>query len=175
MYIGNLESYQGIDLLVDAAKELLAERTDTHIVIIGGSEQDINKYRAEVLSRGFDANVHVIGTRPVAEIGDYMKQADILISPRIKGENTPMKIYSYLDSGVPVIATDLPTHTQVMNTDNSYLVKPEPAALAKGIVDLIEHPDLAKKLSVNARKYIKKEHSFAVFKKTLYNIYDKLN
>jgi glycosyltransferase involved in cell wall biosynthesis len=104
-----------------------------------------------------------------------MKQADILISPRIKGENTPMKIYSYLDSGVPVIATDLPTHTQVMSTDISYLVKPEPAALSRGIVDLIENPELCKELSGKAREYIKKEHSYAVFKKTLYNIYDKLN
>ena len=175
MYIGNLESYQGIDLLMDAANELIAERTDTHIVIIGGAEQDIKKYRAEVLRRGLGANVHVIGTRPVSEIGNYMKQADILLSPRIKGENTPMKIYSYLDSGVPVIATDLPTHTQVMSTDISYLVKPEPTALAKGIVDLIENSELGKELSGQAREYIKKEHSYAVFKKTLYNIYDKLN
>lgn len=175
MYIGNLESYQGIDLLMDAANKLLAERTDAHIVIIGGSDKDIKKYKAEVLRRGFEANFHVIGTRPVAEIGNYMKQADILISPRIKGENTPMKIYSYLDSGVPVIATDLPTHTQVMTNDISYLVKPEPVPMAKAIVDLIEHPDLCQKLSVNARKYIKKEHSYAVFKKTLYSIYDKLN
>ena len=76
---------------------------------------------------------------------------------------------------MPVIATDLPTHTQVMTVDISYLVKPEPAALAKGIADLIEHPDLCRKLSGNARNYIKKEHSYAVFKKTLYSIYDKLN
>ena len=41
--------------------------------------------------------------------------ADVLVSPRLKGLNTPMKIYSYLDSGSAVLATRLRTHTQVLD------------------------------------------------------------
>ena len=55
-----------------------------------------------------------------------MAQADVLVSPRTKGANTPMKVYSYLDSGVAVLATRLPTHTQVMNDETALLAEPTP-------------------------------------------------
>ena len=55
-----------------------------------------------------------------------MSQAcDILVSPRIRGTNTPLKIYSYLRSGKPIVATDLLTHTQVLSPDVARLVAPD--------------------------------------------------
>ena len=55
----------------------------------------------------------------------------MLVSPRLKGLNTPMKIYSYLDSGSAVLATRLRTHTQVLDDGIAYLVEPEPVALGR--------------------------------------------
>ena len=59
------------------------------------------------------------------------------MSPRLKGLNTPMKIYSYLDSGSAVLATRLRTHTQVLDDELAYLVEPEPAALGRGLAALL--------------------------------------
>jgi len=63
----------------------------------------------------------------------YISIADVLVSPRLSGTNTPLKIYSFLKSGKPVVATDLWTHTQVLDTNNSILVKPDAENMAAGI------------------------------------------
>jgi len=103
-----------------------------------------------------------------------MGQANILISPRIEGINTPMKIYSYLDSGVPVLATDLPTHTQVMNHKIAMLAPPEKKAFAKAMIRLIEDEALATLLANEARNFIQRGHSYHSFRKTLHELYNQL-
>ena len=57
-------------------------------------------------------------------VARLLGEADVLVSPRLKGLNTPMKIYSYLDSGTAVLATRLRTHTQVLDDRTAYLVDP---------------------------------------------------
>lgn len=77
--------------------------------------------------------VRLLGRKPAAEIPHYLQAADVLVSPRTLGTNIPLKIYSYLASGVPVVATDLPTHTQTVTPDIAILAAPEPEAFAAGI------------------------------------------
>ena len=64
------------------------------------------------------------GQRPAAEIPHFVDACDILVSPRISGTNTPLKIYSYLRSMRPIVATNLHTHTQVLSSEFSLLVEP---------------------------------------------------
>ncbi|GAG85148.1 unnamed protein product, partial [marine sediment metagenome] len=111
------------------------------------------------------------GSRPISQLASFLSQADILVSPRIKGRNTPMKIYSYLDSGAPVVATCLPTHTQVLDNQIAHLVAPENKAMADGICYLIENSDHAHALSKHAKKRVKKEFSYDAFQEKLINFY----
>ena len=55
----------------------------------------------------------------------------MLTSPRSKGTNTPLKIYQYLRSGKPIVATRLLTHTQVLDDDTAMLTAPDPQAFAR--------------------------------------------
>ena len=74
-----------------------------------------------------------LGPRPMNMFGHYLKQADILVSRRIQENNTPMKIYSYLNSGKAVLVTRLyPTHTRMLNDDVAYLVAPDSASMGTG-------------------------------------------
>jgi glycosyltransferase involved in cell wall biosynthesis len=81
----------------------------------------------------------------------------VLVSPRLKGLNTPMKIYSYLDSGTAVLATRVRTHTQVLNDENAYLVEPEPLALGGGLADLLSDASLRERLARQAKAYVQRE------------------
>ena len=81
------------------------------------------------------------GQRPPEEIPGFIAACDILVSPRVSGTNTPLKIYSYLRSGRPIVATDLRTHTQVLTPETALLVPPEPELLAAGLLRLIERPE----------------------------------
>ncbi len=175
MYIGNLESYQGIDLLLQSFFLVGQEYADTSLVIIGGAEDDIEKYREQALQLGIDKQVYLLGPRPVGQIGNYMDQADILVSPRTQGLNTPMKVYSYLDSGVPVLATRLPTHTQVMNDDIALLAEPDSNDFANALLKLLSDKKLRLQLAAAAKEAIERDHSYPVFQQKLHDLYAMLD
>jgi glycosyltransferase involved in cell wall biosynthesis len=163
MYIGNLEPYQGIDLLLESFAKASVEAGGVDLVMIGGQSRDIEHYRARAASLGLGQRIHFVGPRPVAAIGAYMGQADVLVSPRLKGTNTPMKIYSYMDSGRAVLATDLLTHTQVLDRTTAKLAPPEPAAFGSALAQLLNHPEECEQLAENARCTVASRHSLAAF------------
>jgi glycosyltransferase involved in cell wall biosynthesis len=174
LYIGNLEPYQGIGLMLDGFRAVLASRRDASLVVIGGSDADITRYSRLIQSQNLSASIFFVGRRPVSALGFYLSQADVLISPRTKGINTPMKIYSYLDSGAPVVATNLPTHTQVLSDDVAMLVEPDSESLSSAILELFADPDKAKALAENARELVAREHSESAFQRQVGQIFQEL-
>lgn len=174
MYIGNLEKYQGIDLLLESFKIASKVLSDAHLVIIGGAKNDIKFYKKRSLQLGIAEKTLFTGPQPLSDLPIYFAQADILISPRIKGYNTPMKIYSYLDSGKAVLATRLPTHTQVLNDDISYLVEPERRSIASGMIELLGNERLRNRLALKARQYVKERYSFEAYQRKLLNFYGSI-
>jgi glycosyltransferase involved in cell wall biosynthesis len=159
MYVGNLEPYQGIDLLLEGFRRALIEVPEAKLVIVGGRERDIVRYRARAEGLGIAPSVVFTGPRPLSLLTGLLRQADVVVSPRLKGLNTPMKIYSYLDSGSAVLATRLRTHTQVLDDRMAYLVDPEPVALGRGLVELLRDPELRTRLATNAKEYVQREHT----------------
>ena len=159
MYVGNLESYQGIDLLLEGFRHTLSRVPQAKLVIVGGRDAEIAHYRGRAERLGIDGSVVFAGPRPIGMLPDLLRQADVLVSPRLKGLNTPMKIYSYLDSGSAVLATRLRTHTQVLDDGMAYLVEPEPHALGHGLAELMADPELRAKLASTAKAYVQREHT----------------
>jgi glycosyltransferase involved in cell wall biosynthesis len=174
MYIGNLEAYQGIDLLMDGFAIARQRISDGNLVIIGGSADDIRAYREKAKHLDIEDSIHFLGPRPVTDLFHYLEQADILASPRIKGVNTPMKIYSYLDSGRALVATRLVTHTQVLTDDTACLVEPNPESMAKGLVKLLSDRAYRQKLSSNAKQHALKHHTFESFRDKVTGFYKQM-
>ena len=85
-----------------------------------------------------------------------------------------MKIYSYLDSGKAVVATDLPTHTQVMDRKVAVLAQPNPDEFARGLLCLIKNPDLRSRLGGAGKQLIKENYTPAVFQHKFNALYDSL-
>jgi glycosyltransferase involved in cell wall biosynthesis len=174
MYIGNLQPYQGIDLLLRSFAIVRQAKPDTHLVVIGGMSNDVAYYRALAESLFVGSAVHFVGPRPLRNLAAYMTQADVLVSPRTQGVNTPMKIYSYLDSGVAALLTDLPTHTQVADSSVAQLAPPEPAAFAAAWLGLLEDRERRRSLAIRARERVRKRHSRESFHRTVSEVYGHL-
>ena len=174
MYIGNLEPYQGVGLLLDAHRDALGACPDANLVIIGGADADIEKYRGRAARLGVSGSTHFLGPRPVARLGAYMSQADILASPRTEGTNTPMKIYSYMDSGAAIVATDLPTHTQVLSREEAALAEPEAQAFSAQLTRLLADPLERERLAANARALVRRKYSWPAFRATVHGLMDRL-
>jgi glycosyltransferase involved in cell wall biosynthesis len=143
-------------------------------MIIGGIQADIERCQKLSEALGVDRQVIFLGPRPVQLLQDYLSQADCLISPREKGVNTPMKIYSYLAAGVPVIATNIPSHTQILDNNNACLVEPEPASIADGINKVLGDQIYASQLAEKASQDAEELYSYQAYKDKLIEIYNKL-
>ncbi len=118
MYTGTLEAYQGIPLLLESLR-LLGD--DFRLILIGGKENQVGELRHQILEMKLEKRVMLLGQKSSSDIPYYLQTASVLVSPRILGTNIPLKIYSYLASGVPVVATDLVTHTQSISKDIAIL------------------------------------------------------
>lgn len=172
MYVGNLEKYQGADLLLEGwARSGAGVKS---LVIIGGTVAHIAGYRRRAAELGVAESVHFLGPRPVGALASLLAQADVLVSPRTRGNNTPMKIYSYLDAGKAVLATALPTHTQVLTPACAQLAPAEPVAFGAAMAELAGDEALRARLGAAARHEAQSKYSFEVFRATLRGIYDGL-
>ncbi|MCP5106272.1 MAG: glycosyltransferase family 4 protein [bacterium] len=154
MYTGTLETYQGIPLLIDSMTHL---DENFRLVLIGGKKEQVEAVSQSVKEKGLENRVLLLGSKQPGDIPYYLGASDVLVSPRVLGTNIPLKIYSYLKSGVPVVATNLYTHTQSINTDISILVEPEPAALAEGIREAVS--ERGKTVAKNAADFCKRNYS----------------
>lgn len=175
MYVGNLERYQGIDLLLQSFAIARRQVPEASLVVIGGDPAGVARYQAMARQLGLDGAVRFAGPRPVAGLAGYLAAADVLVSPRLQGGNTPMKVYSYLDSGTAVLATDLPTHTQVLTAEVAMLRPAQPDALAEGLVRLLRDPGLRQRLGQAARRLVRERHSYDAFRATVNALYDGLS
>ena len=150
LYTGTFEEYQGLELLTASAACLTRSCATARVLVVGGEPEQVA--RARRLADASGSPMVFAGQRPPEEIPGFIAACDILVSPRVSGTNTPLKIYSYLRSGRPIVATDLRTHTQVLTSDTAVLVPPEPELLAAGLLRLIQSPEKRQALSDAARK-----------------------
>ncbi|TAN36761.1 MAG: glycosyltransferase [Verrucomicrobia bacterium] len=174
MYVGNLEKYQGIDLLLNSWALATKKNSAMSLVIVGGAATHIEKYRQRAAELGVANSVHFLGPRPVGRLASLLTQADVLLSPRTTGNNTPMKIYSYLDAGKAVLATDLPTHTQVLTPEVARLAPAEPVAFGAALAELAGDAILRARLGAAAKREAQAKYSFAAFQQTLRAAYTEI-
>ena len=172
LYVGNLAPYQGIDLLLQGFARALPEVPRARLVVMTGSGERVGHYRSLAESLGVAGSVHFAGPRPVEALGACLRQGTVLVSPRVHGDNTPMKIFSCLDSGRPLLATRLPTHTQVLDDEVALLVEPEPGAMGKGIAHLLKDEVLRERLAANARQLVQRNFTIDAFRRKLLTFYD---
>jgi glycosyltransferase involved in cell wall biosynthesis len=174
VYTGTFESYQGLDLLVGSAKIVKEYHPEILFVLVGGKPQQIEHWQIEARKHDVEDCLLFLGIVPPAEALDYLEMAEILISPRVGGTSVPLKIYSYLHVGKPIIATDLLAHTQVLNNEIALLVAPTGEELADGILRLVRSPDLRRRLGHRAQQHARQRFDPANYLAKIAWIYQEL-
>ncbi len=155
VYTGNVESYQGIDLLLESfALCSKSGLQDTVLLIVGGGGELLQRCKAQAAQLGVAESVVFAGERPPAEMGSFYELADVLVSPRLVGGNTPLKLYSYMAAERPVVATDISSHTQVLNEGNSYLAAAEPEAFAEALMSCVNSAPAERDAKISAAKVL---------------------
>ena len=159
LYTGTFEAYQGIDLLLEALPHVKAKQDNVVAMLVGGQAAQIEAYRKMADYLGVGDIVRFSGTVHPSRIPNFVNAADIIVSPRSRGTNTPLKIYNYLRKGIPMVATDRLTHTQILNPDVSCLVDATPQSFAGGILKVLHDEQYAKRLAKQAQEFAEQHFS----------------
>ncbi len=153
LYYGTLEAYQGITLLIESAVQLFAGggMDDVRFLLVGGSPEQVEACKALTRQHGVAERFRFTGFVQPQLIPAFIDLAEVLVSPRLSGTNSPLKIYSYLRSGRVIVATRHITHTQILNDEVAILADVTAEGFADGMRRaLVERPESAARIAAAA-------------------------
>jgi glycosyltransferase involved in cell wall biosynthesis len=163
LYTGTFEAYQGLDLLFEAMAIVRRTRPDARLLLAGGHADQVERARRQAQVAGIEEVAIFAGERPAFEIPAYLLASDLLVSPRSRGTNTPLKIYQYLRSGRAIVATRLLTHTQVLSDETAILTGTTPEEYALGILAGLNDPERAAGIGRRARELAETKYSYEAY------------
>lgn len=175
LYTGTLESYQGLDLLIAAAGEVVRVQPDVRFVLVGGTAEQIDALRQRAREHGVENVFRFVPAVAPTEVFLYHQMADVLVTTRSKGTNTPLKIYQYLRAGRPIVATAIRSHTQVLDEDTAELVAPGAAAIGQGLVRVLRDPARGRTLAAAAATLARERYSEDAYMRTLAGVIAQLD
>ncbi len=172
LYVGSFAVYQGIDLMFDSIPLVVTRNRDARFVIIGGTTEQIESRREWLAERDADHAVEFVGTVDPDRLPDYLAAVDLLLSPRIAGSNTPLKILDYLKAGRAIVATGSEANRLILDENIALLAEPTSEAFAAAICELLEDDQRRDQLAVNGRRLIQERYNFTEFKRLIGRCYE---
>ncbi len=167
VYAGTIEHYQGLDILVEAFALVHQERPVVRLLIVGGTAHQVASLKSLAHKCGLNGVCIFTGSVSKEEATDYVGAASVLVSPRRVGTNTPLKVYEQLASGKPLVATNIRSHTQVLDDTVCFLVDPDPASMAKGILRALNDEAKRGEIVIAARNLYEAKYSRPVYEQKI--------
>jgi len=151
MYTGSfyIWGWKGVDLLIELSKNISNEFL---FVLVGGSKSDLEK------NDNKNSNLLLVEKVSHDIVPYYLKSADVLILPNKKGDiiseyyTSPLKLFEYMASGVPIVASSLPSIKEILNKENSFLFE------ANNVNDLLEKINFVLENKYEAEKRANKSY-----------------
>ena len=166
--------YQGIELLFASMPPAVAKCPALRFVVVGGTPEEIAHWRGVLREKGCEERVSFVGKIPPDELPCTLAACDILLSPRIQGLNTPLKLLDYLKVARAIVATDHPANRLILDESVARLVAPEPEAFAEGVASLAADPAARADLASRCRRLVDERYNFRVFRDGLRAVYARV-
>jgi glycosyltransferase involved in cell wall biosynthesis len=142
LYIGQVMRGRGLRQLFEAMALI-----DDAALVVAGFGPDYERYRKIAAALPHAGRIHFAGSVPPAEIPAWSASADVSAMPVQPDTlnhrlNTPTKLYDAIGVGVPVVASDLPGISPIVNeTGCGVLCDPtDPDDIARAIGEIIDAP-----------------------------------
>lgn len=168
LYAGSFSLYawKGLDIFLEAA----AQADDAYLfVAVGGTSDDVDR-----LSRQQYPRVRLFERVAPTVVPRFMRAADVVVLPNKAGTvvseryTSPMKLFEYMASGVPLVASDIPSVREVVSEDSAILVTPnDPAALLAGIQRALEDRSGSVARAERARAEVREHYSWSCRAETI--------
>lgn len=160
LYTGNIYAWKGMDTILEAAKIWQSKKLKGTFMIIGGDEvdQEIPKLCKKIESMGLNNFVHM-PYQDHKKIPAYLKAADVLLLPNTKKKvisskyTSPLKLFEYLASGKAILASNIDSLKEVLNSDNAYFFEADNANDMVKKLEKIKPLEKSKTAIQTARRY----------------------
>ncbi|MBE2224177.1 MAG: glycosyltransferase family 4 protein, partial [Anaerolineae bacterium] len=179
IFVGNFYEWHDIATLLDAFAQVIDTYPDVRLVLVGDGEQrPLMEQRVDQL--GIRHAVQFTGYVLRTEIPALMSAADIAVAPYPQLDHelwlSPLKLYEYMASGTPVIASRTGQIMEVIEDGhNGLLVSPEdPTALAAALMRLLDDAELYAQLSQHVREDAVRKHSWQEYLNRLENLFQSV-
>lgn len=140
VYTGHLYGWKGVETLALAAAHL----QDIEVYFVGGTSEDVAQFKEK---HGAVRNIHIVGQVPHTQVPLWLAAADVVVLPNTAKEElsahytSPMKLFEYMASGRPIVASRIPSIAEVLPEDAAFFVPPDnPTALAQAINEVLSDP-----------------------------------
>jgi glycosyltransferase involved in cell wall biosynthesis len=149
-YVGAINFWRRVDLLIEAFAEVARQHADAHLVLIGEGP-DRQAVADSARAAGLEGRVHLPGKVPHAEIPAHLAALDITVIPHSNTYGSPMKLFEYMAAGRVVVAPWLPPIVEVIGDDDGgVLFTPlDRGALVQALAALVS--DASRRTALGAR------------------------
>ncbi len=172
-YVGSFAVYQGIDLLFQSFVIAVKKNPGLRLVVVGGSDDEIKERRRWLRENGCESKVLFLGKVDPDRLPSVLSAADILVSPRISGVNTPLKVLDYLKAGSAILASDTPANRLILDEETAVFAGPDAVTFADQLCRLAADAPARERLASRGRKLIDKKYNFSLFSNSLASVYDE--
>ncbi len=171
-FVGSFALYQGVDLMFAAIPEVVRQNSSIRFIIIGGTDDEIAEKKAILKEQRADEAVTFLGKVAPDVLPEYLSASDILLSPRISGVNTPLKILDYMKAGKSIMATDVPSHRLLLNEATAVFAEPVPDQLATALGRLAGDEEKRNQMGAAGRSLHKTKYNFDNYRHQLAGCYE---
>lgn len=165
-FAGSFYGYEGLDLLIEAARRMLPRQPRLRVLLVGGGPQESN-LKAQVVAAGMQEQVIFTGRVAHTEVQRYYELIDVLAYPRLPIRLTelvtPLKPLEAMAQGRMLVASDVGGHRELIrHGETGFLFRAgDPASLAAAIEDLLAKRPLWPQIRRQARSFVEVERTWA--------------
>ena len=172
VYLGLLAEYQGISLLLEAARELVHKYSDLHFLVMG--HPNAEHYRALAARLGIGEQVTLTGRIHYLEAHRYLRLGDVAVAPKLSATEGSGKLPNYMAMGLPTVAFDTQVSREYLGAWGVYARTGDYISLAEAIGSILEDRGRAATLGKKLRERAVREYSWPVLLQNLGDIYSAL-
>jgi glycosyltransferase involved in cell wall biosynthesis len=182
VYLGRVKKERGVKEAIFEFREVVDKLPNARFLIIGDivPESYDNELKKLVNDMHLEKNVSFLGFVPYDETVNYLKNASCGIVTFLPERNNmaclPNKLFEYMASGLPVIASNFKLYKDVIeNSESGLTVEPENVKmLAEAIIYMLKNNDIALNMGLHAQEAFKKKYNWEAEEKKLFNLYSEL-
>ncbi len=177
-FAGSFYGYEGLHLLLEAARRLVPKHPDLRVLLVGGGPQETN-LKAQVVAEGLEGRVIFTGRVPHAEVQRYYELIDVLAYPRLPIRLTelvtPLKPLEAMAQGRIFVASDVGGHRELVRHGETGFLFPagSAAALEAAIDTVLTQREAWPALRARARFFVEQERTWATSVARYANVYER--